>query len=272
MTENDFTRLGTMNAMEKRLVSICHAINERPVAKQLQKLFLHQIGKRWVHFCTSNLQDVEGMEHAHELRPERGVIVCSNHRTFFDMYVIASIFLVARVPWFQQQFFPVRSTFFYERWAGLGVNLLMGGGVMYPPIFRDRDKAELNRISVDRVVRFLQEPGVVVGMHPEGTRGKGPDPYQLLRAQPGIGQMALQARVPVLPIWINGLSNDLPRQVLGNFGPEGRRGERIVVRIGTPVDLSDLLSKKARMTLYKRAADRILDEIRALGLRARDGG
>lgn len=248
--------------MERRLVSVCRAINERPGAKRAQRAFLHQIGKRWVRACTSNRLDVQGMEHALDVRSPGGVLLCSNHRSFFDMYVISSVFLCAGVPWFQEQFFPVRSTFFYEQWTGLGVNLVMGGGCMYPPIFRDRSQAELNKISVDRVVSFLQRPGVVVGMHPEGTRGKGPDPYELLPAQPGVGQMALQAAVPVLPVWIHGLGNNLVQQIAVNFAP---RAEPIVIRVGPPVDLDDLRAQRPRVTLYKLAADRILTDIRALG-------
>lgn len=260
-----YENAGSLSPMQRRLLSLCASINEDARFKRLQRMFLHMVGKRWVRACTRNLLDVKGLEHAFELEPERGVLVCSNHRSFFDMYVISSVFLCAGVPWFRDQFYPVRMKFFYERWTGLAVNLIMGGGCMYPPIFRDRQQADLNKVSVKRVVSFLQKPGVVVGMHPEGTRGKGPDPYQLLRAQPGIGQMALQAKVPVLPVWVHGLGNDLPRQILSNFGPPERRGEPIVIRVGESVDLADLRQKRGRITLYKQAADRILDKIRALG-------
>lgn len=262
---------GDLAPLERRLVSVCRAINERPGLKRAQTAFLHQIGKRWVKFFTRNLLDVEGMEHAQQLKPPRGVLLCSNHRSFFDMYVVSSVFLNAGVPWYQEQYFPVRSNFFYERWAGLGVNLVMGGGAMYPPIFRDTSKADFNKRAVDLIVGFLQQPGVVVGMHPEGTRGKGPDPFELLRAQPGVGQMALQANVPVLPVWISGLSNKLPQMIARNFQPEAAAAEPIVMRVGAPVDLDDLRAKKPRLTVYKRAADRILDDIRALGHGVRDG-
>lgn len=270
MLDNDYTRMADdLQVMERRLVSIGHAINEWTLPKRVQKAFLHIVGRQWVRYCTRNLLDVQGLENAHALRPATGVLLCSNHRSFFDMYVISSVLLCDRVPWYQDQFFPVRSNFFYERWAGLAVNLIMAGGAMYPPIFRDRSRAQLNRMSVDRIVRFLQRPGVVVGMHPEGTRGKGPDPYELLRARPGAGQMALQSGVPVLPVWINGLTNDLPGQLVANFSPPERRGQKIVVRIGAPVDLSDLQARRGRLSVYKQAADRILNDIRALGLRAR---
>lgn len=262
--------MNELGSTERRLVALCQAINERPLAKRVQREFLDRLGRHWVRACTSNRQDVRGLDNALALEPERGVLICANHRSFFDLYVISSVLLCARVPWYREHYFPVRNTFFYERWAGLGVNLLMSGGAMYPPIFREFEKTEINKISVARIVEFLQRPGVAVGMHPEGTRGKGPDRYELLRAQPGVGQIALQARVPVLPIWIQGLGNDLPQQIASNFGPPERRGEPIVINIGAPVDLDDLRAKTARVTLYKRAADRILDAIRDLGHEVRD--
>lgn len=251
--------------MERRVVAVCQHINERPGPKRLQGLYHRAIGMRWIEYCTRNLLDLREFHHATELRPKHGVILCSNHRSFFDMYVISTILRTRRVPWVRDMFFPVRSPFFYESWSGLAVNLAMGGGAMYPPIFRDPTKAELNKRSVERVVSFLQEPGVVVGMHPEGTRGKGDDPFELLPAQPGVGQMALQARVDVLPIWINGLGNDIAGQLLANFRDGGRGADRIEVVFGEPVELDDLFDQQPRAALYKRAADRILDRIRVLG-------
>ncbi len=262
------TEKAELGPTERRLVSVCHAINENPLPKRLQTKFLHMIGRRWVRFFTGNRLDVRGMEHAQALKPSTGVLLCSNHRSFFDMYVVSSVFLNHHVPWYQQQFFPVRSNFFYETWAGLGVNLVMGGGAMYPPIFRERSRADINKRSVKRIIDFLQEPGVVVGMHPEGTRGKGPDPYELLRAQPGVGQMALQANVPVLPVWVSGIGNDLTGQLKLNWAAPDKR-EPIIIRVGAPVDLDDLREKKGRVTIYKRAADRILDRIRDMGHQVR---
>ena len=81
--------------------------------------------------------------------------------------------------------------------------------------------------------------------------------------------MALQADAPVLPVWITGLGNKTLQQIRANFGRPEARGEPIVVRIGAPVELTDLRAKKGRLTIYKRAADRILDDIRQLGLSTR---
>jgi 1-acyl-sn-glycerol-3-phosphate acyltransferase len=262
----DYAEAEQLSPRERRLIAVCQHINERPAAKRLQTLFHRAFSMRWIALCMHNLLDEQGLDRVAALRPPRGVLVCSNHRTFFDMYVVFTLLRNKRIPWVRDVFFPVRSPFFYDSWVGLGLNLIMGGGAMYPPIFREPAKLPLNKLSVQRIVDFLQKPGVVIGMHPEGTRGKGPDPYELLPAQPGVGQMALQANATVLPVWISGLSNDLPRQVLSNYRRGEHRGDPIVVRFGEPVDLSDLRAQRARVTVYKRAADRILDAIRDLAV------
>ena len=50
-------------------------------------------------------------------------------------------------------------------------------------------------------------------MHPEGTRGKGPDPYEFLPAQPGVGKLALVAQPIVIPAFILGLGNNIVEDI-----------------------------------------------------------
>ncbi len=254
-----------LSPVERMTLGVCRAINTRPGAKALQRVFIEQFGARWVSACMSNLLQVHGLEHLRAASPVGGAMLAANHRSFFDLYVVAAIMWNEKLPWNRRHYYPVRSNFFYESWAGLAVNLVMGGGSMYPPIFRDPDKAALTRASVEEVTELLREPGVVVGVHPEGTRGKGPDPYDLLPAQPGVGQMAFKSGATVLPVWINGLSNDFARQILSNFRAGGRDGTPIHVVFGPPVDLSDFAGMNGRPTVYKRVSDRILADIRALG-------
>jgi 1-acyl-sn-glycerol-3-phosphate acyltransferase len=261
----------SLSRIERWTLEFCRAINERPLPKEMQRLFLKHLGSNWVTLFTRNLLAVSGLERLYAIRPERGVLLCANHRSFFDLYVIAAVMWKADLPWNRRHFYPVRSTFFYESLAGLGVNLIMGGGSMYPPIFRETSKSEVTQLSLETVIGHLQQPGVVVGVHPEGTRGKGPDPYELLPAQPGVGQMALQSGATVLPVWVSGLGNDLPAQIISNFRTGKERGDPITVAFGEPVDLSRFAGKKYRLAVYKRASDQILEDIRQLGLAARDG-
>src|SRR5690606_20431723 len=134
--------------------------------------------------------------------------------------------------WPRRLFYPVRSNFFYEHPLGMAVNLLFGAGTLYPPIFRDRTRTALNRSSLDRIVEFLDEPDTMVGLHPEGTRKKDDDPYTLLPAQPGVGQIALRGRPLVVPVFINGLSNDAIGDIGESLRPGARRRRPIIIVYG----------------------------------------
>src|ERR687886_201628 len=61
---------------------------------------------------------------------ERPVLLVSNHRTFFDMYVVSAE-LFRRTRGEKKLFFPVRGRFFYESPLGMLVNFLMGWWSMY---------------------------------------------------------------------------------------------------------------------------------------------
>lgn len=255
-----------LTTTERAVVSLCENINEKPIPKRLQRTFHNSFGKHFIRLVSSNLLDVRGLHHVLDLQPDRGVLLCSNHRSFFDMYVVTSVLRNEAPAWFRDIYFPVRSNFFYDQWSGLAVNLAISGGAMYPPIFRDRNKSGLNKVAVNRIVRLLERRGAVVGMHPEGTRGKGDDPYQLLPAKPGVGQMALRSRATVLPIWITGMVNDFSKQVLANFRTGSAKGDPVRVTFGPPVDLSDLYAEDAsERPVQQQAADRIMDLIREIG-------
>jgi 1-acyl-sn-glycerol-3-phosphate acyltransferase len=104
-------------------------------------------------------------------------------------------------------------------------------------------------------------------MHPEGTRGKGDDPYQFLPAQPGVGKLALIAKPMVVPAFILGLGNNIAQDIQWNFGREARRSHLVVSVFGPPVDYADLAAEKPRPTLYKKCADRFMASIKALAER-----
>jgi 1-acyl-sn-glycerol-3-phosphate acyltransferase len=253
-----------LTRVERVALSLFRFLNEDPRAKEATMAMHRQFGRRWVGQSIKNLLHVEGIDKAVKLRPEKGVLLCSNHRSFFDQYVLSCV-LIDKAPWMERIYFPVRSNFFYETLSGMLVNLVIGGGAMYPPIFRDASRADLNKQALQKAIELLQRPGNMVGVHPEGTRGKGPDPYQLLPAQPGAGQIALLAKTTILPCFINGLSNDFFGQILSNFRTGERRGEPIIVVFGDPVDLGELAEGRPRPAQYKRVSDRIVEAIRSLG-------
>jgi 1-acyl-sn-glycerol-3-phosphate acyltransferase len=200
---------------------------------------------------------------------DRGVVFACNHRSFFDSYLYLFSLYASGANWPRKVYFPVRSDFFYDRPLGIMVNLAMGGGCMYPPIYRDAGKRSLNNDALDRIVSFLDEPNSMVGVHPEGKRNKG-DPYQLLPAQPGIGQIVLQAKPLVVPVFVNGLSNDFVGSLRASFRPEAKQEEPIIICFGDPVDYDEFLQSKPRAALYKRCADKIGRAISDCGSREKE--
>jgi 1-acyl-sn-glycerol-3-phosphate acyltransferase len=171
------------------------------------------------------------------------------------------------IPWAKRLYFPVRSNFFYDQPLGIVLNAAVAGGAMYPPIYRQSDRRALNDDALDRMVEIVRRRGNVLGMHPEGTRGKGPDPYAFLPAQPGVGKLALIARPMVIPAFLLGLGNNMVDDIRFNYSRDARGSRAIVVVFGAPIDFADLCAEKPRPTLYKKCADRFMAEVGKLGTR-----
>jgi 1-acyl-sn-glycerol-3-phosphate acyltransferase len=256
-----------LTRFERLAVEMARQMNERPLGKAAQTAWLRGVSYGWVRPAIGRRVLVEGLADLFELHPDKGVLFVSNHRSFFDQYVILLTCFGARIPWVERLYFPVRANFFYERPLGMFVNYFVSGGAMYPPIFRQKERRELNDDALERAVKFLDQPGTIVGVHPEGTRGKGPDPYELLPAQPGVGKIALLANPMIVPWWIHGLGNNIVDDVRVNFRSDVRRTEPVIAIVGKPIDISDLTAQKPRPTLYKKCADRLLAASAALAPR-----
>lgn len=218
------------------------------------------VGQAWIHYATRHLLHLHGLEHFPTLAKGEGVLLVANHRSFFDLYVVAAHLVRSGLP--RRIVFPVRANFFYDSPLGLIVNFWMSFWSMYPPIFREKKKAPANLSSLDELGELLERGGVLVGLHPEGTRGKGPNPYELLPAQPGVGRVIHRTRVSVVPVFILGLENDLFRQVTGNFTG---RGTPIHVVMGAPIDFTDLRAEKASPRVFREMAERCTAVITELG-------
>lgn len=253
-----------LSRVERLALRFAAMTNENPRGKWLQTQFLRGVSYIWVRAALANRMFAEGLEDLMALRPETGVLLVSNHRSFFDQYAMLLACYMGPVHWAKRLQFPVRSNFFYDQPLGIVVNAAVAAGAMYPPIFRQAERRALNDEALDKMVEILQKPGNVLGMHPEGTRGKGPDPYAFLPAQPGVGKVALLAKPVVIPAFIHGLGNNIVEDIKYNFGAEARRERAVITVFGAPIDYGDLAAEKPRPTLYKKAADRFMAEIKKL--------
>jgi 1-acyl-sn-glycerol-3-phosphate acyltransferase len=218
------------------------------------------IGSTWIDVCSRRVRHIIGRDRLPDLTPQDSVILVCNHRSFFDLYVVVGYLVKHGLA--QRIMFPVRSKFFYDHPMGMLVNGVMSFFAMYPPVFRERERAALNIATLDEVVRLLERGGTVVGLHPEGQRNKSGDPYALLPAQSGVGRIIHGAKVKVVPIFINGLINDMPKQIYGNLTG---KADPIVIAFGKPVDFQGMLEEPPSPRVFKRIAERCMEEVAKLG-------
>lgn len=227
-----------LRPVERLAVALLDAVNLSSGVKDTVQWAVRNVSARWVRACTRNLVTLHGLGHVATLAPARGVILVSNHRSFFDMYVV-SAFLYEKSGFLRRLYFPVRANFFYENVLGVAVNLAISGGAMWPPVFRDARRTTLNPVGLAQMRAVLAEPGAVIGLHPEGKRGTGPDPHALLPPKPGLGELVATVHddVVLVPMFVIGLQNDIARQIASNFGVGEARPVRI--RFGAPLTAAE---------------------------------
>ncbi len=259
-------QLERLDRFERFAFELVDFVNTNPLTKATASAFLRSVGMTWVHLFTRRLIHLVGFEKLRHFRPSRGVLLACNHRSFFDLYVV-NCWLYRTSQLLRRTYFPVRAEFFYDRAPGVLVNLLMSAMTMYPPVFREPSKRDFNRYGLRRLSQLLQSPGTVVGVHPEGQRSLGADPYDLQRAQPGVGKLIMEAQPVVLPVFINGLGNEVFQQIGGNFDGTGKP---IIIVAGAPLDLSEFLSRRNTLRVQKQLSDHVLEEIRLLGEQERE--
>jgi 1-acyl-sn-glycerol-3-phosphate acyltransferase len=227
------------------------------------------IGSLWIYIATYNLMNVFGIENIQDSDPNRPLLLVANHRSFFDLYTVSSV-MFRRTTRPIKLYFPVRAKFFYDRPLGWFVNLVMGWWSMYPPFFREEgegEKRKFDKFSLRELTRLAAGGhGHVIGFHPEGKRNLNDDPYSFLPAQPGIGKVILNAEPQVIPVFIAGLGNDLPKQILGNW----RGGEKVRIWFGEPLNLSPFHGKRDSLRTHKEIADFLMSKIVELGDKDRE--
>jgi 1-acyl-sn-glycerol-3-phosphate acyltransferase len=251
---------GRLSWLERALIRFVRASFEPGLFDRVIRFCQRVIGSSWIHHFTKHLRHVHGLERLPDLSADQSFILVCNHRSFFDLYVVMGELVRRGLK--QRIVFPVRASFFYTNPLGLFVNGVMSFFAMYPPIFRDRRKALLNPKSLDELVWLLRRGGVFAGLHPEGTRKLDDDPYTLLPAQRGAGRIMRDAQVAVIPVFVNGLINDLPRQVQSNFDGTGKP---ILVVFGAPIDFGELMHAPSSPRTHQAIADRALAVVSELG-------
>ena len=219
------------------------------------------VGPRLVGLFAGRAVHVRGLEHVLATDPARPLLVVANHRSWFDLPVMART-LCLRTDRMRGLQFPVRGRFFYQDVRGVVVNVVASQFAMFPPFFMRGDTREFDRWALEHLASLCRSgPGRLIGFHPEGRRNRSDDEWSLLPAQPGIGQLIHLARPQVVPAWIAGLSNHVGGQMVANWrgSPPAR------VRFGPALDVTSLCEAPARLRTYATISTAVMDAIAAVG-------
>ncbi len=159
---------------------------------------------------------VEGAENLPETGP---AIFASNHLSFSD-----SVFLPLVVP--RKMTFLAKADYFNSPGLKGRLTAAFFKGIGQLPV--DRSGGRASEAALKQGLSVLGK-GDLLGIYPEGTRS--PD-GRLYRGRTGVARMALEAKVPVIPVAMIGTDEAQPTgQVLPKV-------MRIGIRVGTPLDFS----------------------------------
>lgn len=252
--------LGPLSPTERTAFKIADFTTRRlsPLSSAWNQAFMGIM----LYSCGGRRMRVRGLEEFANMDRQSSVLIVANHRSFFDFFTISAV-LFWKTKLSKNILFPVRSTFFYDHPLGVVVNATMSGMRMFPPIMREADKIAFNKFSIERCIDAVHEPGTILGLHPEGTRNKGDDPYAILPAQGGVGRVILGAAdVPIVPAFIYGISNSLGGEFKKNV--VAPNDHPIDIWFGPKLDTADLVGKPMKPTPIRQAAGRARDAIVAL--------
>lgn len=176
---------------------------------------------------------------------EGAAILASNHLSFSD-----SIFMPLMVP--RPVVFLAKSEYF----TGKGIK-----GRLTATFFRltnqlpmDRSGGAASARSLDAGMDVLKN-GSLLGIYPEGTRS--PD-SRLYRGKVGVARLALEARVPVIPVAMIGTDKVQP---IGKRMPNIRR---IGMIFGEPLDFSRYYGMEDDRLIQRSVTDEIMYELMRL--------
>jgi 1-acyl-sn-glycerol-3-phosphate acyltransferase len=108
--------------------------------------------------------------------------------------------------------------------------------------------------AVKESLRVLAKGGAL-GIFPEGTRTKD---RKLKRAKSGVGMLVYKAKVPVVPAYIEGSFDALPRRV------RTFKRHPVKIYIGRPIDFKKERAAQQGAETYQRISDGIMRRIAEL--------
>ncbi|MBA8816328.1 1-acyl-sn-glycerol-3-phosphate acyltransferase [Microbacterium halimionae] len=177
---------------------------------------------------------------------EGAAILASNHLSFAD-----SVFLPLVID--RPMAFLAKSDYFTGRGLKGWATRMFFKGTGQIPI--DRSGGKASEASLNTGLQVLGR-GALLGIYPEGTRS--PD-GTLYRGRTGIARMALEARVPVIPVVMVDTDTVMP------IGRRIPRIGRVGMVIGEPLDFSRFAGMEGDRYVLRSVTDEIMVALQRLG-------
>lgn len=173
-------------------------------------------------------------------------IIASNHLSVSD-----SIFFPLMID--RQMSYLAKSDYFTGKGIkGWATRIFMQGTGQIPI---DRTGGKASEASLNTGLQVLGR-GSLLGIYPEGTRS--PD-GKLYRGRTGLARMALEARVPVIPVVMIGTDEIMP---IGRSIP---RVGRVGMIIGEPLDFSRFHGMESDRFVLRSVTDEIMVALHRMG-------
>ncbi|MBA3728450.1 MAG: 1-acyl-sn-glycerol-3-phosphate acyltransferase [Actinobacteria bacterium] len=172
---------------------------------------------------------------------EGPAILASNHQSFLDDLLLPLLVPKRKVV------FLAKADYFdkwYLKWFFKGANVI--------PVRRGQSSAA--EAALRAGAEALKE-SKLIGIFPEGTRS--PD-GRLYRGKTGVARMALEARVPVIPVAITGTFEAMP------YHRKMPRRGRVEIRFGKPLDFQRHYDRPSDRFVLRSVTDEIMYEIMLL--------
>ncbi len=185
-------------------------------------------------FRLYNRVEVTGREH---IPPTGGVLIIANHTSYLDPPLVGSLFV-------RPVHFMAKSELFF---------FPLGQLIRRTHAFPVRQGSS-DRVALRRALQLLRA-GKVLLVFPEGTRS--PE-GRLIPFEQGAAYLALASGAQVVPVGLDGADKVLPRH--GWW----LRPAKLRLRIGPPVDLSDLQGERLTREALPAATERMTEALRGV--------
>ena len=184
-------------------------------------------------------------ENADVVPVEGAAILASNHLSYSDW-----LFMPLMIP--RRMTFVAKAEYFEGRGVKGWLQRTFFSGAGQVPIDRSGGRASEGALRTG--LRILRKGGCF-GIYPEGTRSHD---GRLYRGRTGVARLALEAKVPVIPVAVVGTNIVAPPgKVYGRY-------TRPLVRFGKPLDFSRYEGMESDRYILRAITDEIMYEIMEL--------